>query len=80
MAFTSKEERKMSEYWLYGMRERGFGPGCQPKEGLVGIEQGAMLADGKDYWDIVAYERELSNKEVHEYELDFICKAKKEET
>ena len=46
----------------------------------MGIEQGAMLADGKDYWDIVAYERELSNKEVHEYELDFICKAKKEET
>lgn len=52
--------------YKYGMRLRGFGPGCQPKEGLL-----YMVDDitGK-YWDIIVYSRKLSEREVAEYELD----------
>ena len=74
----------MRAYWLYGMRERGFGPGCQPREGLAFLAEGkeavAALTDGKDYWDVIAYSRELTGKEMFDYELDFIGKAEKEET
>ena len=50
----------------YGMRLRGFSPGCQPKEGLVRREDDPT---GRDY-DILVYDRELTDKEVRNYELD----------
>lgn len=31
----------MKEY-LYGMRLRGAGPGCQPKEGLMNVYYGSQ--------------------------------------
>ena len=54
--------------YIYGMRLRGYSPGCQPKEGLV-----RRLDDstGK-YYDLLEYDRELSEKEVRAYELDFL--------
>lgn len=51
--------------YRYGMRLRGFSPGCQPKEGLVGREDGGMK-----YHDIVVYSRPLSDRELDDYELD----------
>jgi len=57
----------MSEY-KYGMRLRGFSPGCQPKDGLVRREDDVT---GK-YYDVLVYSRELTNKELHDYELDNI--------
>ena len=57
----------MSRYY-YGMRLRCFAPMCQPKEGFVD-----RLDDpeGK-YWDIIVYDRMLSDKELQDYELDFL--------
>lgn len=52
--------------YKYGMRLRGFGPGCQPKEGLLYRVDDIT---GK-YWDIIVYSRKLSEREVAEYELD----------
>lgn len=52
--------------YRYGMRLRGFGPGCQPKDGLL---YGMDDITGK-YWDIIVYSRKLSEREVAEYELD----------
>ena len=49
----------------YGMRLRGFSPGCQPK-GVIHREDDP---NGK-YWDIIVYNRELSEKEMRDYELD----------
>ena len=51
--------------YRYGMRLRGFSPGCQPKEGLLHREDDPS---GK-YYDIIVYNRELSEKEIRDYEL-----------
>ena len=58
----------------YGMRLRGFAPMCQPMNGLIRAEEDPS---GK-YWNILVYDRELSDEEIREYELDRIqggCKA-----
>lgn len=54
--------------YKYGMRLRGFSPMCQPRDGFV-----KRLDDttGK-YYDILVYDRLLTNKELNDYELDFI--------
>ena len=54
--------------FLYGMRLRGFSPGCQPKDGLVERQDDVT---GK-YYDILVYNRELTTEELNNYELDFI--------
>lgn len=54
--------------FLYGMRLRGFSPGCQPKDGLVERQDDVT---GK-YYDILVYNRELTEDELKNYELDFI--------
>lgn len=54
--------------YIYGMRLRGYSPGCQPKEGFV-----MRLDDPKGkYHDLISYDRELTEKEVRDYELDFL--------
>ena len=54
--------------WYYGMRLRGFSIGCQPKEGFVEREDDPE----NHYWDAIVYDRPLSDKEVADYDLDFI--------
>lgn len=54
--------------YRYGMRLRPFSIGCQPMEGLKRCEDDPK---GK-YWDVLIYNRELSDNELAEYELDFI--------
>ena len=53
--------------YKYGMRLRGFAPMCKPMAGLAVAEDG----DNK-YYNYLYYERKLTNKEVEDYELDFI--------
>lgn len=54
--------------YTYGMRLRGFSPGCQPMAGLV-----ERRDDPKhEYHDLLVYDRELSEKEMQDYELDFV--------
>lgn len=58
---------RKTEY-LYGMRLRGFSIGCQPMEGLkerIDDETGR-------YHDVLVYDRELTEEECINYELDFI--------
>lgn len=54
--------------YIYGMRLRGFSLGAQPMRGLVDAFDDK---DGK-YYSILCYNRLLSNKELSDYELDFI--------
>lgn len=54
--------------YKYGMRLRGFSIGCQPREGFYEREDDHT---GK-YWDILIYSRKLTDKELQEYELDYI--------
>lgn len=53
---------------VYGMRLRGFSPGCQPMNGLVERQDDAT---GR-YHDLLVYDRELTEKELRDYELDFV--------
>lgn len=57
----------MSVY-KYGMRLRGFSPGCQPKDGFIGREDDLS---GR-YYDIITYERLLTMEEIIDYELDYL--------
>lgn len=50
----------------YGMRLRGFSIGCQPMDGFIRREDDPT---GK-YWDIVVYDRALTDDEARHYSLD----------
>lgn len=54
----------MTEY-RYGMRLRGFAPLCQPK-GVIAREDDLS---GR-YHDILVYDRQLTEKELDDFELD----------
>lgn len=57
--------------YKYGMRLRPFGIGCQPN-GVKELEDVDKLVTG--YWSYIYYDRELTDKECYDYELDFIYK------
>ena len=61
---------------MYGMRLRGFSPGCQPMKGLVRREDD----HAGNYWDILFYNRELSETELKEYELDYLGEIRESES
>lgn len=55
--------------YKYGMRLRGFSIGCQPKDGFIERRDDES---GK-YYDILLYNRKLTQEELKAYELDFIA-------
>ena len=59
-------ELAIQTYW-YGMRLRGYSPGCQPMNGLEAVIEGI-----RKYHNILIYNRELTDEEVRDYELDRI--------
>lgn len=68
-AEARKEARKMGgTRYVYGMRLRGFSPGCQPMAGFV---ERWDATQGK-YHDLLVYDRMLSKEEKRDYELDFL--------
>ena len=58
--------------FIYGMRLRGFSIGCQPMNGLIDRQDD----DSGKYYDLIVYDRELSDQETKAYELDFLRKEK----
>ena len=54
----------MKKLYAYGMRLRGYSPGCQPKDGFV------CRLDSDMYHDILLYDRKLTEQELRDYELD----------
>lgn len=63
----------METVHVYGMRLRGFSPGAQPKDGWIETEEDPL----GDYWNILVYNRKLTDKEVKEYDLDSLGKRVK---
>ena len=57
----------------YYMIHRPAGPGCQPKEGLVEIEDfgSRTYIEGidREAWSLIKYDRKLTEKEIRDYEL-----------
>ncbi|MCR5669651.1 MAG: hypothetical protein K6G10_01480 [Butyrivibrio sp.] len=49
--------------YAYGMRLRGFSPGCQPMEGFV------ERRDSDKFWDVIVYNRHLTDDEIRHYSL-----------
>jgi hypothetical protein len=58
----------MKTLYFYGMRHRGFSIGCQPMDGLVRREDDPYLR----YYDIIVYDRRLTEKECDDYELEYL--------
>lgn len=58
--------------YKYGMRLRGFSPGCQPKHGFWTRRDDIS---GK-YWDIIVYTRRLTEEELRNYDLDYLGEEK----
>ncbi len=59
--------------YKYGMRLRGFSIGCQPKQGF--LERGED--DTGKYYDVLVYDRLLSDDELRQYELDYLGAARR---
>lgn len=57
----------MPIHYMYGMRLRGFSPGAQPK----GVCERMDDTTGR-YHDIILYPFRLSDKQVHDYDLDYL--------
>ena len=64
-AFFTEDMNVIDEY-KYGMRLRGYAPMCQPKDGFIRRE------DSDKYYDIIVYNRELTQEELNQYELDVV--------
>lgn len=58
----------------YGMIHRGFSIGCQPMQGFIERRDadGIKGTHGREYFDILIYNRRLTDKEISDYELEFI--------
>lgn len=55
--------------YFYGMRLRGFSIGAQPTKGFIRREENFI--DNR-YYDILVYNRKLTEKELADYELDYL--------
>ena len=62
----------MDSFYAYGMRLRGFSPGCQPMNGLVERRDDPS----RRYHDVLIYDRQLTEKELNDYEMDFLFGVK----
>lgn len=59
-----------NQRYIYGMRLRPFSIGAQPKQGLIDHQN----AEGKysRYWDLIIYDRQLTEEECFVYSLDLL--------
>jgi hypothetical protein len=55
------------------MRLRGCSIGAQPKQGFLEREDDPL----GDYWDIIIYDRPLTDKERRDYDLDYLGTRRK---
>lgn len=74
--YTIDETKFTETIYSYGMRLRGFSIGCQPMKGLL------FTADDESgrYHDLLVYDRKLTDKELSDYELDYLGEGKMKPT
>ena len=54
--------------YKYGMRLRGCSIGTQPNDGFIEREDDPL----GEYWDVIVYNRPLTEKEIKGYDLDYL--------
>lgn len=54
--------------YTYGMKQRGFSIGCQPTKGFVERKD----SDNDKYYDLIVYNRKLTDEEISRYGLELI--------
>ena len=54
--------------YTYGMRLRGFSIGAQPTRGILFVEDDP----DRKYHSILTYSQPLADKDIEDYELDFL--------
>lgn len=68
---------QFQSFYIYGMKARPFSIGCQPMDGLITSAAFEDLEIDLDsvrikYHSTLLYDRKLSEKELDDYELDFL--------
>lgn len=64
--------------YIYGMRERGASIGAMPGKGIIEIKNDRKTCDhygqikGRYYHSIISYFRELTAKEMEDFDIDFL--------
>jgi len=56
--------------YTYYYRLRPPSMGCQPSKGLKEMTEDSILHNDRTYWGTCIYDRELTSKELYEYDLD----------
>ena len=62
----------MEKTYTYYCRLRPPAPGCQPRKGLLKIDFNEVIIQGREYWGSVTYNRQLTENELYNYDLDYI--------
>lgn len=62
----------MNKTYTYYCRLRPPGIGCQPRKGLVEINYNSVNIGNREYWGSVTYNRQLTEQEIFNYDLDII--------
>lgn len=60
--------------FIYGMKSRGYSIGCQPMDGLIRTQPDA----NRNFYDILVYNRELTDDEVRHYSLTRLYESAKQ--
>lgn len=55
------------KFYKYGMRLRGYSIDCQPSGVVERLDDKTNF-----YYDIIVYDRKLTDKEIRDYELDYL--------
>ena len=62
-------------YYIYGMKLRGYAPGCQPMKGL---RDWIDATETSKYHSFLLYDRKMTKDERKDYELDLLYLSDKE--
>lgn len=62
----------MSKSYVYVMRMRPPGPGCQPKDGLIEITDEGFMFHGRNSWGTARYNRVLTDEEEKHYDMEYL--------
>ena len=60
-----------SKWYAYGLKFRGRGPGCQPRnfDAWKDFDDRIELPSGEKVWAVVWYKKELTEEDIYVYEL-----------